>query len=214
MPNHGKNVSYIWKISYQHILGKDSAVKQQRTLFIPNVNELKSSVEKKLFQQEGVQTCLAMPLKVEGEDAEEVVQNSFFRIWEKRSSIDSSHSFKSFLFSIAYHTTIDLLRERLKERKYREIILASASSEYNPEEAIEFGDLLEQVEQIVCELPPRKLEIYTLSRKKHLSYNEIAKQLGITVKTVENSINFSLHFIKTRLGRDSILILLLAELFF
>ncbi len=156
----------------------------------------------------------ALSILKSGEDAEEVVQNSFFRIWEKRSSIDSSHSFKSFLFSIAYHTTIDLLRERLKERKYREIILASASSEYNPEEAIEFGDLLEQVEQIVCELPPRKLEIYTLSRKKHLSYNEIAKQLGITVKTVENSINFSLHFIKTRLGRDSILILLLAELFF
>ena len=44
----------------------DKAIKQQRTLFIPDVNELKSSVEKKLFQQEGVQTCLAMPLKVEG----------------------------------------------------------------------------------------------------------------------------------------------------
>ena len=147
------------------------------------------------------------------QDAEEVVQNTFFKIWEKRNSIDSSHPFKSFLFSIAYHTTIDLLRERLKERKYRDIILASASAEYNPEEALEFGDLLEQVEQIVSELPPRKLEIYTLSRKKHLSYSEISEQLGITIKTVENSINFSLHFIKTRLGRDSILILLLAELF-
>jgi len=44
----------------------DKVIKQQRTLFIPDVNELKSSVEKKLFQQEGVQTCLAMPLKVEG----------------------------------------------------------------------------------------------------------------------------------------------------
>ena len=44
----------------------DKAIKQQRTSFIPDVNELQSSVEKKLFQQEGVQTCLVMPLKVEG----------------------------------------------------------------------------------------------------------------------------------------------------
>ncbi len=147
------------------------------------------------------------------QDAEEVVQNTFFKIWEKRYNIDSSNSFKSYLFSIAYHSTIDLLRERLKERKYRERILSSASDEYNPEEAIEFGDLLEQVERIVSELPARKLEIYRLSRKNHLSYSEIAGKLGISVKTVENSINYCLNFIKTRLGRDSVIILLFAELF-
>ena len=44
----------------------DKAIKQQRTLFIPDVNELQSSVEKQLFQQEGIQTCLVMPLTVEG----------------------------------------------------------------------------------------------------------------------------------------------------
>ena len=147
------------------------------------------------------------------EDAEEVVQISFFRIWEKRNNIDSNHSFKSFLFSIAYHATIDLLRERLKERKYREVMISKASSEYNMEEAIEFGDLLVQVEQIVKELPARKLEIFRMSRRNHLSNNEIAENLGISIKTVENSINFSLHFIKTRLGRDSIIILLFTALF-
>lgn len=147
------------------------------------------------------------------EDAEEVVQNSFFKIWEKRKSIDSNYSFKSFLFSIAYHVTIDVLRKRLKERHFRDSILDKATSNYNLEEAIDFGDLLEHVEQIVKELPPRKNEIYQLSRVNHLSYNEIAEKLSISVKTVENSINFSLNFIRNRLGKDSLIILLYSALY-
>jgi RNA polymerase sigma-70 factor (ECF subfamily) len=147
------------------------------------------------------------------EDAAEVVQNTYLKIWEKRKSIDSSHSFKSFLFTVAYHVAIDLLRERLKEKKYRENILAEASSSYNLEEALGFGDLLKHVEHIVNQLPPRKHEIYHLSRVDHLSYNEIAGQLNISVKTVENSLNYTMNFIKARLGKDSLVFLLYTALF-
>jgi RNA polymerase sigma-70 factor (ECF subfamily) len=147
------------------------------------------------------------------EDAEEVVQNTFFKIWEKRISIDSNLAFKSFLFTVAYRITIDLLRDRLNEKKHREYILNKASSNYNLEEAIEYGDLLEQVQKIVLELPPRKNEIYQLSRVNHFTYSEIAEKLNISVKTVENSINYSMNFIKTRLGKDSLIVLLYAALF-
>ena len=147
------------------------------------------------------------------EDAEEVVQNTFFKIWEKRKNIESNHSFESFLFTVAYNATVDLLRERLRERKYRENILDKATSYYNLEEAIEFSDLLVHVEKIVAELPPRKHEIYQLSRVNHLSYTEIAEKLNISIKTVENSINFSMNFIKKRLGKDSLIIFLYAALF-
>jgi len=147
------------------------------------------------------------------EDAEEVVQNTYLKIWEKRKIIDSDHSFKSFLFTVGYNLTVDLLRERLKERKYRENILNKATSNYNIEEAIEFGDLLEHVQEIIKELPPRKNEIYQLSRINHLSYGEIADKLNISVKTVENGINYSMNFIKKRLGKDSLIILLFIALF-
>jgi len=155
----------------------------------------------------------AFPILKSKEDAEEIVQNTFFKIWEKRKSIDSTHSFKSFLFTVAYNLTVDLLRERLKEKKYREIILDKATSSYNLEEAIVFGDILENIQEIVKELPPRKYEIYQLSRINHLSYSEIAGKLNISAKTVENSINYSINFIKRRLGKDSLLVLLYAALF-
>jgi len=157
--------------------------------------------------------CFALSIWKSREDAEEVVQNTYFKIWEKRRSIDSNQSFKSFLFTVAYNVTVDLLRERLKERKYRANILEKATSNYNLEEVIEFGDLLEHVMQIVKELPPRKNEIYQLSRVDHLSYSEIAAKLNISVKTVENSINFSMNFIKRRLGKDSLMIILYSALF-
>lgn len=147
------------------------------------------------------------------EDAEEVVQQTFFKIWEKRMGLNSNQAFKSYLFTTAYNVTVDILRERLKEKKYRENILDKASSNYNLEEVIEFGDMLERVNQIVKELPPRKNEVYQLSRVNHLSYSEIAEKLNISAKTVENSINFSIKFIKSRLGKDSLVIMLYAVLF-
>ena len=146
------------------------------------------------------------------EDSEDVVQHTFFKIWEKRESINSNLVFKSFLFTIAYNISIDILRARLKEKGYRENILVQASSNYNLEDRIEFGDLLDRVAKIAEDLPPRKREIYLLSRVHNLSHSEIAEKLNISVKTVENGIGYSLNYIKTQLGNDPVLGLLLAWL--
>jgi RNA polymerase sigma-70 factor (ECF subfamily) len=147
------------------------------------------------------------------EDAEEVVQNTFFKIWEQREKIQSSQALKAYIFTIAYHIIIDLMRSRMKEKKYREAILKKATINYDIEESIEFGDLLDRIDTIVKDLPPRKLEIYQLSRINHLSHNEIAHKLGISIKTVENGITFSMNFIRKRLQENSFAIFLYAALF-
>ena len=181
---------------------------------VEDLREGKASAFDKLYEAHSHKLyCFALSILKSKEDAEEIVQNTYLKIWDKRKSIDSSHSFKSFLFSVSYNLTVDLLRERLKKRKYRENILGKATYNYNLEEAIEFGDLLEHAQQIIKELPPRKYEIYQLSRIHHLSYNEIAEKLNISVKTVENSINYSINFIKNRLGKDSLVILFYVALF-
>jgi RNA polymerase sigma-70 factor (ECF subfamily) len=146
------------------------------------------------------------------EDSEDVVQHTFFKVWEKRESLNGNLAFKSFLFTIAYNVSIDMLRERIKEKGHRESILIQASSNYNLEDRIEFGDLLDRINQIAKDLPPRKREIYQLSRVHNLTYSEIAEKLNISVKTVENGIGYSLKYIKTRLGNDPVLGLLLAWL--
>ncbi len=155
----------------------------------------------------------ALSILKSGDDAEEVVQNTFFKIWEQREKIQSSQALKAYIFTIAYHIIIDLMRSRLKEKKYREVIQQKAIINYSMEESIEFGDLLQRVDSIIKELPPRKLEIYQLSRINHLTHNEIAEKLGISIKTVENGITFSMNFIRKRLKENSLAIFLCIALF-
>lgn len=148
------------------------------------------------------------------EDACEIVQETFFRIWEKRNNIDSSKSFKSFLFSVSYHLIIDQLRVRLKDQEFRNSLNKYFSEPSNfQENRLDYNTLEIEINKAVDELPEKRKEIYRLSREKGLSYKDIAEQLGVKPKTVENQINLALKHIKTRLGKDILPVLLFLSLF-
>jgi RNA polymerase sigma-70 factor (family 1) len=149
------------------------------------------------------------------EDAKEIVQEVFYKIWESRCQIDTSKSFKSFLFTISYHLIIDMLRLRLKDQEYRKFLneYFTGTAGYNQENKMDYRTLEQQVNMAVEELPQKRKEIYHLSREKGLSHKEIAGILGISTKTVENQINLSLKHIKTRLGKEIFPILLFLSLF-
>ena len=148
------------------------------------------------------------------EDACEIVQETFFRIWEKRNNIDSSKSFKSFLFSVSYHLIIDQLRVRLKDQEFRNSLNKYFSEPSNfQENRLDYNTLETEINKAVDELPEKRKKIYRLSREKGLSYKDIAEQLGVKPKTVENQINLALKHIKTRLGNDILPVLLFLSLF-
>ncbi len=148
------------------------------------------------------------------EDACEIVQETFFKIWEKRNNIDSSKSFKSFLFSVSYHLIIDQLREKLKEQKFRNSLEKYFSTRANfQENRIDYDTLQTEINKAVDELPEKRKQIYKLSREQGFSHKEIAGQLGVKPKTVENQINLALKHIKTRLGKDILPVLLFLSLF-
>jgi len=148
------------------------------------------------------------------EEAKEIVQETFFRIWVKRHEIDSSKSFKSFLFTISYHLIIDQLRLKLKEQEYRRFLKEYCKTEELPAESeADYETLNRQIAMVIEELPAKRKQIYTLSRENGMSYKEIAGQLNISVKTVENQINLALKHIKFRLGKEVIHVLLFLSLF-
>lgn len=148
------------------------------------------------------------------EDSKEIVQEAFLRIWKKRHEIDSSKSFKSFLFTISYNLIIDQLRLRLKDKEYRDFLVKYFDYEKdNSSNIIEYDALNKQINNAIEELPGKRKQIFKLSRKQGFSYKEIAKELGISVKTVENQINLSLKHLKSHLGRDVFPVLLFISLF-
>jgi len=148
------------------------------------------------------------------EDSQGIVQEAFLRIWRKREAIDSTKSFKSFLFSISYNLIVDRLRLRLKDQEYRKFLVHFFESEnYELTNDLDYDKIVLQIRNAVEELPAKRKQIYTLSRELGLSHKEIAARLNISVKTVENQITLALKHLKTKLGKDVFPIILFLILF-
>lgn len=144
-------------------------------------------------------------IKVEA-DADGIVQEVFIKIWESRNKLDAYTSFESFLFTIAYNTTISLLRKRANEKKYLEHLKSIQQIQKAPDliDEIQLKELNEQVHNLLNELTPRQKEIFQLSREEGLTHDEIAKKLNISLNTVKKHMANSLSFLKSNLGKDLI----------
>lgn len=119
------------------------------------------------------------------------------------------------IYTIAYNTTITLLRKRLNEEKYIEHLKnrqqLSDANEIISE--LQFKDLSQHVNSLVEKLTPRQKEIYRLSREKGLSLNEIAVKLNISVNTAKNHLVSAIHYIKSNINNELIVWLLFVYLF-
>ncbi|MBN1926747.1 MAG: RNA polymerase sigma-70 factor [Prolixibacteraceae bacterium] len=149
------------------------------------------------------------------EDAEEIVQEVFVKIWESRNKIDTYSSFESFLFTVAYNTTISMLRKKANETKYFEHVKSLQSVNSSPSliDEIHFHELKDKVQSLLDELTPRQKEIFQLSREEGLSHDEIARKLDISVNTVKKHIANTLAFLKSRINKNLTVNLLFAFLF-
>jgi RNA polymerase sigma-70 factor (ECF subfamily) len=147
-------------------------------------------------------------------DAEEIVQEVFVKIWESRNKIDVYSSFETFLFTIAYNTTMSLLRKRSSEKKYLDH-LKTIQVNNSPDliDEIHFNELKEKVQSLLNELTPRQKEIFQLSREDGLTHDEIAKKLNISVNTVKKHMVNTLAFLKSHIDNSLLVNMLFICLF-
>jgi len=152
-------------------------------------------------------------LKME-EDAKELVQDVFVKVWEHRHSLDEEKSFGSYLFTISKNTILNYFRKKANEQNYIEYVKQHTGLRVNPvEEEIEFSELKERASGLIERLPSRQREIYRLSREKGLSNEEISRILHVSKKTVENQITLAKKFLREHLGEKSLIVLLFIVLF-
>lgn len=153
-------------------------------------------------------------LKLES-DAEEIVQEVFVKIWESRNNINPDSSFEAYLFTIAYNTTINLLRKRVNEKKYLEHLASVQEINSAPEliDEIYFNELSNKIREQLNKVTPRQKEIFMLSREKGLSNAEIAEKLGISVLTVKKHISNTLAFLKSGLDKSMFISVLFVYMF-
>lgn len=150
------------------------------------------------------------------QDAEGIVQEVFIKIWEARAKIDVYASFESFLFTIAYNSTMSLLRKRVCEnhsRAYLKSLQQSDSAEHIIDEIV-YEELNLKVQTLLKQLTPRQREIYILSREEGLIHKEIAQKLNISENTVKNHLVTTLKYLKLHIGSSLAVNALFLFLFF
>ena len=146
------------------------------------------------------------------QEAEELVQEVFTIIWEKRAELKVELSFKSFLFTIAFN----IIRKHFRTQAYlSEYFKTGIISEPDMQtsQKITYDSLYQYITELVNQLPERRKEIFIKSRFEGLSINEIAEKLKISHKTVENQLTDALKFIRTNLNRENIPVILFFFLF-
>lgn len=129
--------------------------------------------------------------------AEELSQDVFMKIWEHRERIASVGSFNSYLYRMAKNISLNYLEHKHIEELYWE--KHEGQTEFSLEEDFYAKEIALLEELTVNNMPTQRKTIYEMSRRKGFSNDEIATELGITKKTVENHLNLALKEIRKTL---------------
>lgn len=135
------------------------------------------------------------------DEAEEVVQSVFHSFWEKRQALEIRVSLKSYLYKTVYNHCLNKLKHNKIKDAYKNYNAVQISQ--NPVFASHLAinnELEKQIKEAIESLPEQCRLIFRLSRFEELKYNEIASQLGISVKTVENQMGKALKILREKLA--------------
>jgi len=130
-------------------------------------------------------------------DAEELIQNVFLIIWEKRESIDGTQNVKAYIFKITVNCIYDYIRRRNIERAFNDYArLNFTRSSENTWHQVIYEEMMDTLEKMVSELPEQRRKIFLLSKRTGLNNNEIALHLNISIRTVENQLYRAVSYLK------------------
>ncbi len=166
------------------------------------VAELKKGNEKAFIQlyDTYIDVIYAYSLKLLKSEAyaEEVLQDVFMKVWQKRETLDVSRSFKSYLYTIARNKCFDFLQKAANDKKLKEAIFYQSQKSFSASDLKLIESDFERIKKEAYDtLPPKRREIFELSRQEGLTYDEIAERLGISTSTVKTQMNKALESMRT-----------------
>ncbi|NGM66311.1 RNA polymerase sigma factor [Sphingobacterium sp. SGR-19] len=123
------------------------------------------------------------------ESVEEILQDVFLKIWNKREEIKPEKGFKTFIYRMADHMAIDLFRKIGRDKAMQlELWAASVSFYLHTEEQVFDKEKAGIIQEAIRSLPPKRREILIQCKLEDKSYKEVAEMMGISVSTVSNQL--------------------------
>lgn len=144
------------------------------------------------------------------EEAEEVVQASFITIWEKRNILQINASFKAYLYQAIRNRCLNVIKhEKVKQQHAQHQVVMMSKHDEATADTVLSNELEKKIYLAMQALPEQCRLVFKLSRFEELKNQEIADQLNISVKTVENQIGKALKIMREQLREYLPIILLL-----
>jgi RNA polymerase sigma-70 factor (ECF subfamily) len=140
-------------------------------------------------------------------DAEEMVQQVFFKLWERNVRKDSfgenlslAGSVTAYLYRAVHNESLNYIKHQKVRSDHKLHIAYSMKNEAeHPAKKLLAGEMEKKIHEALNELPEQCRTIFQMSRFDELKYREIADKLGISVKTVENQMGKALKILRTKL---------------
>ncbi len=151
----------------------------------------------------------------EKEISEEIVQEVFFSLWEKRNTLQITHAVEAYLFKAVRFQTLNFIRSKKIRTNYATsyALFENTTVDNSNEENMQIYDLKKHVEIEVSKLPDKCQQVFRMSRNEHLAIKTISDVLNISHKTVENHLTKALKHLRSSLG-DFLLFFLIINLSF
>jgi len=134
------------------------------------------------------------------EDVENMLQETYLKLWENRNTLDPDRNIETFIYAIARNMVIDIMRKRLHKQKYLEDLYNQLQRENRNSldtiATVEYSELEKKIFDLIEQLPERRKLVFKLSRIDGLTYKEIAQELNISENTVDTQIRQALLFLR------------------
>jgi len=141
--------------------------------------------------------------------AEEMVQQVFFKLWERNENLSLTGSVSSYLYRAVHNESLNYIKHQKVRSNHQLNVAYSMKNEVeHPAKKIMAGELEKKIHSALNELPEQCRTIFQMSRFDELKYREIADKLGISVKTVESQMSKALRLLRVKLVDFLIFILL------
>ena len=140
--------------------------------------------------------------------AEDIVQDVLLYLWERRQELAITTSLKAYLYAAVKHRSLYYLKSQYAKQVYESDLPEHLPTPTQADTPLQVQQLTEAIQRAIEGLPERCRVIYTLSRNAELTYQEIADQLELSVKTVETQMGIALRKLRIQLQGYELLLLL------
>jgi RNA polymerase sigma-70 factor (ECF subfamily) len=135
--------------------------------------------------------------------SEEIVQDFFVKLWEKREQIFIETSIQNYLFRSIKNLCLNFIQHNKTKIRHAQIVLSEVENNFSDDSNYPEINLAEKIEESINSLPEKRREIFRLSRQEGLKYHEIAQKLNISIKTVETQMSLAIKTLRVKLKNYS-----------